>query len=243
MAMHLTDRVRRELMRPFSLEGDDDFFTDGSIGVALSGARRGAAELVRDADAAMYRAKATGGATAELFDSACATRPSSACATERALRRGLRAASCACTTSHLVARDRRVEAVEALARWARPGHGLVSPAGFIGVAEESGLMTCRRRVGAERGVPPARRVARRAGDAAPLPVHVNVSSRELEQPASRASWRARSPTPASIPPTSASRSPRRAARAHAAPAVAARRDQGDSACGSRWTTSAPATRR
>ena len=183
MAMHLTDRVRRELMRPFSLEGDDDFFTTGSLGVALSGATSGAAELVRDADAAMYRAKAAGGATAELFDSALRHEAVERLRTERALRRGLPRGELRLHYQPIWSLETgKIEAVEALARWARPGHGLVSPAGFIGVAEECGLMTAVGEWVLGEACRQAATWRAELGDAAPLPVHVNVSSRELEQP-------------------------------------------------------------
>jgi diguanylate cyclase (GGDEF)-like protein/PAS domain S-box-containing protein len=183
MAMHLTDRVRRELMRPFSLEGDDDFFTTGSLGVALSGATSGAAELVRDADAAMYRAKAAGGATAELFDSALRHEAVERLRTERALRRGLPRGELRLHYQPIWSLETgQIEAVEALVRWARPGHGLVSPAGFIGVAEECGLMVAVGDWVMREACRQAAEWRVELGEAAPLPVHVNVSSRELEQP-------------------------------------------------------------
>jgi diguanylate cyclase (GGDEF)-like protein/PAS domain S-box-containing protein len=182
MAMALTDRVRRELMRPFSHEGDEDFYATGSLGVALSSAISGAAELVRDADAAMYRAKAAGGAHAELFDSTLRHEAVERLRTERALRRGLPQGELRLHYQPIwCLESSRIEAVEALVRWARPGHGLVPPGAFVPVAEECGLMT-------QVGEWVLREACRQAaewraalGDAAPLPVHVNISARELEQ--------------------------------------------------------------
>jgi diguanylate cyclase (GGDEF)-like protein/PAS domain S-box-containing protein len=183
MAMKLTDRVRRELVRPFSLEAEEDFFATASLGVALSSVTSGAAELVRDADAAMYRAKAGGGARAELFDHAMRDAALERLGTERALRQGLPRDELRLHYQPIFdLASGRIEAVEALVRWERPGHGLVAPGAFIGVAEECGLIPA---VGAWVLRAACRQAAAwraELGDAAPLPVHVNVSARELEQP-------------------------------------------------------------
>ena len=244
MAMHLTDRVRRELMRPFSLEGDDDFFTTGSLGVALSGATSGAAELVRDADAAMYRAKAAGGATAELFDSALRHQAVERLRTERALRRGLPRGELRLHYQPIWSlQSGKIEAVEALVRWARPGQGLVSPGDFVGIAEECGLMPAVGEWVLGEACRQAATWRAELGEAAPLPVHVNVSSRELEQVDFPSIVATRSPPPASTRPTSCSRSPRPAcssARSARRPCCGRSRRP---ACGSRSTTSGPATPR
>jgi diguanylate cyclase (GGDEF)-like protein/PAS domain S-box-containing protein len=182
-AMLLTDRVRRELERPFSLEGDEDFYATVSLGVALSGPTTRAVDLVRDADAAMYRAKAAGGADAELFDFAMRDAAVERLRTERALRRGLLRDELRLHYQPIWSLEsREVVAVEALVRWERPGHELVPPGAFIGVAEEVGLMQ-------QLGEWVLREACRQAaawraelGPDAPLPIHVNVSSRELEQP-------------------------------------------------------------
>jgi EAL domain-containing protein (putative c-di-GMP-specific phosphodiesterase class I) len=181
--MLLTDRVRRELERPFSLEGDEDFYATVSLGVALSGPTTRAVDLVRDADAAMYRAKAAGGADAELFDFAMRDAAVERLRTERALRRGLLRDELRLHYQPIWSLEsREIVAVEALVRWERPGHGLVPPGAFIGVAEEVGLMQ-------QLGEWVLREACRQAaawraelGPDAPLPIHVNVSSRELEQP-------------------------------------------------------------
>ena len=182
-AMKLTDRVRRELMRPFSLEGEEDFFATVSLGVAFSGATSGAAELVRDADAAMYRAKAAGGAQSELFDHAMRDAAVERLRTERALRQGLPRDELRLHYQPIFdLESRRIEAVEALVRWERPGHGLVAPGAFIGVAEECGLIPALGEWVLREACRQAAAWRAELGDAAPLPIHVNVSSRELEQP-------------------------------------------------------------
>jgi diguanylate cyclase (GGDEF)-like protein/PAS domain S-box-containing protein len=182
-AMRLTDRVRRELTRPFSLEADDDYFATVSLGVALSGPTSGAAELVRDADAAMYRAKAAGGANAELFDSDMRHAAVERLRTERALRRGLERGELRLHYQPIWSlASGRIEAVEALVRWERPGHGLVPPGGFVPLAEEVGLMQAVGEWVLREACRQAAAWRAELGEAAPLPVHVNVSSRELEQP-------------------------------------------------------------
>jgi diguanylate cyclase (GGDEF)-like protein/PAS domain S-box-containing protein len=182
MAMKLTDRVRRELIRPFSLEGEDDFFATVSLGVALSSTTSGAAELVRDADAAMYRAKATGGARSELFDSQLRAEAVERLHTERALRRGIDQGELRLHYQPIWdLATRQVEAVEALVRWERPGHGLVAPGAFVGVAEECGLIGPIGEWVLREACRQAAVWREQLGEAAPLPVHVNVSARELEQ--------------------------------------------------------------
>ena len=182
MAMKLTDRVRRELIRPFSLEGEDDFFATVSLGVALSSTTSGAAELVRDADAAMYRAKATGGARSELFDSQLRAEAVERLHTERALRRGIDHGELRLHYQPIWdLATRQVEAVEALVRWERPGHGLVAPGAFVGVAEECGLIGPIGEWVLREACRQAAVWREQLGEAAPLPVHVNVSARELEQ--------------------------------------------------------------
>jgi diguanylate cyclase (GGDEF)-like protein/PAS domain S-box-containing protein len=183
MAMSLTDRVRRELMRPFTLEGDEELYATGSLGVALSGATSGAAELVRDADAAMYRAKADGGAHAELFSSALRHEAVERLRTERALRKGLPRGELRLHYQPIWSLETgRIVAAEALVRWARPGHGLVSPGGFVGVAEECGLIQALGEWVLRDACRQAAAWRAELGAAAPLPVHVNVSARELAQP-------------------------------------------------------------
>jgi diguanylate cyclase (GGDEF)-like protein/PAS domain S-box-containing protein len=184
VTLQLTDRVRRDLVRPFSLDGDEDFFATASLGVAISDALGATAEtLVRDADAAMYRAKAAGGGRYELFDSNMREEAVTALRTERDLRQGLAREELRLHYQPIWALDSgSIEAVEALVRWERPGHGLLSPGAFIAIAEESDLILSLGEWVLEEACCQAAAWRAELGDDAPLPMHVNVSARQLAQP-------------------------------------------------------------
>jgi EAL domain-containing protein (putative c-di-GMP-specific phosphodiesterase class I) len=138
--MRVADRLAGSLRAPFELDGEQRFVTV-SVGVTLSTHGADAEELLRDADAAMYRAKELGKARCELFDQSMRSR-----ALERLeLEAGLR---------HVLERDElelhyqpavdlesgRVVSVEALLRWQHPEHGTLSPSRFIPLAEQTGLI-------------------------------------------------------------------------------------------------------
>jgi EAL domain-containing protein (putative c-di-GMP-specific phosphodiesterase class I) len=116
-----------------------------SIGVAVAGASR-PDELLRDADTAMYHAKDQGRARFEMFDDALRARVVDRHQTERDLRRALAGRELVFRYQPVVALETgRPVGFEALLRWEHPVRGLLPPADFLGVAEETGLMS---RVGA-----------------------------------------------------------------------------------------------
>src|SRR6185437_12382706 len=114
----------------------------GSIGVALPSAGHDLPEsLLRDADAAMYRAKQRGRARFELFDADMRATLLRRMETEAELRRALERDELHLVFQPVIEIDSgRLVAVEALARWDHPERGAVPPAEFIPVAEESGLI-------------------------------------------------------------------------------------------------------
>ncbi len=113
-----------------------------SIGIALSPAGRlGAEELIRDADAAMYRAKAKGGGAVELFDESMRSQVLRRLRTETLLRQSLDTDRFEVVYQPIHdLRDSSVVGVEALVRWDHPERGLVGPDEFLAVAEETGLI-------------------------------------------------------------------------------------------------------
>ena len=139
-AIEAADRIRNAFDLPFRI-GLHAVFTSVSIGIAFADAGEGQADLIRHADIAMYRAKARGRARWEIFDPAMdvAARERQRLETDlrRALERGeLRVyyqPEVEIETGHLVG-------MEALVRWHHPERGLVPPAEFITVAEETGLI-------------------------------------------------------------------------------------------------------
>ena len=133
-------RVLAAFSRPFVLAGRELFAT-ASIGVAVSQEHDTAERLLRDADVAMYRAKERGGARYEVFDAAMRRRSLERMQTENELRRALGQDELALHYQPVVSLDdRTVIGAEALIRWEHPERGLLSPAAFIPVAEESSLI-------------------------------------------------------------------------------------------------------
>jgi EAL domain-containing protein (putative c-di-GMP-specific phosphodiesterase class I) len=129
------------LKLPFNLDGHE-VFTTASIGIALSNNRYETAEAVlRDADTAMYRAKAEGKARYEVFDMVMHARVVALLQLENDLRRAIEREEFCLHYQPIVAlTDGRVTGFEALVRWQHPERGLVQPAEFIPVAEETGLI-------------------------------------------------------------------------------------------------------
>jgi Amt family ammonium transporter len=100
-----------------------------------------AGEIVRDADAAMYRAKAQGRGRVQLFDASTREHELLRVHTETALRLALDRGELRVHYQPIFAlSDLRPVGVEALVRWQHPTRGLLPPGDFIAVAEESGLI-------------------------------------------------------------------------------------------------------
>jgi diguanylate cyclase (GGDEF)-like protein/PAS domain S-box-containing protein len=183
----LADRAIRALSEPFALERSEVVVT-ASIGIAVT--RRPsdrAASLLRDADAAMYRAKSLGGARYELFDQAMHTEAVTRLLTERGLREALERHEFRVLFQpqfELASGERVAE--EVLLRWAHPVRGLVAPSEFIDVAEETGLIVPIGTWVLDQACQRASRLrtdpARGAHDRAPINVSVNVSARQLLRP-------------------------------------------------------------
>ena len=140
-ATKVADRVEKELSAPFILSGQEIFVTV-SIGIALSDRSYERPEdLLRDADIAMYRAKALGKARCELFDTQMRTQAVARLQFESDLRRALLRREFQVYYQPIVLLETgRISGFEALTRWNHPTRGLISPAEFVPVAEETGLI-------------------------------------------------------------------------------------------------------
>jgi diguanylate cyclase (GGDEF)-like protein/PAS domain S-box-containing protein len=139
----VSDHAHRldELLRaPFTLDGVELMLT-ASIGIAMwNGGDEPADELVRHADAAMYRAKDRGRGRIELFDEPMQAQVSERLALESALRRAIDRDELVSYYQPIVAfTSGRATHLEALVRWQRPDD-LVPPDQFISIAEETGLI-------------------------------------------------------------------------------------------------------
>jgi diguanylate cyclase (GGDEF)-like protein len=177
-AIEIAERLQRAVARPMQLETGEHVLS-ASIGIALTEVPgRGADELVRDADAAMYRAKEKGRGRYELFDAALRARVVERLRVEHDLRGALERDELRVWYQPIVSvKADGPLAVEALVRWQDPRRGLITPDAFVNIAEETGLIT---RVGDAVLRQAVRDVARWQHQfATPLQVCVNASGRQL----------------------------------------------------------------
>lgn len=140
-AIRVAERIQRTLSQPFQI-GGHEVFTTVSIGIALSSsAYESAEDVLRDADIAMYRAKVLGKARHAVFDTEMHAHAASILRLETDLRRALERDEFRLHFQPIVdMSNRRLAGFEALLRWYHPERGVVSPAEFIPVAEETGLI-------------------------------------------------------------------------------------------------------
>jgi diguanylate cyclase (GGDEF)-like protein len=138
-ACALAQRIIDALNAPIRL-GGKEVFTSTSIGIAVASSRyRRAEELLRDADVAMYRAKAEGRHRYALFDEHLHKEAMQLLELEGDLRRAIARNEFVPFFQPIVRlHDRSTAGYEALLRWQHPERGLLAPADFLVVAEETG---------------------------------------------------------------------------------------------------------
>lgn len=181
-AVRVAEKIQDELSRSFEL-GGHEAFTSASIGIALSSTGyQESDEILRDADTAMYRAKDAGKACYEVFDREMHSRAVIRMRLESDLRRALeREEFCVYYQPILGLATGTLAGFEALVRWQHPERGLVPPAEFIPIAEETGLIV---QLG-EWVLDAACRQTREWHDLHPankmLTVNVNLSGKQLVQ--------------------------------------------------------------
>jgi diguanylate cyclase (GGDEF)-like protein len=140
--VHLADRIADQLAAPITI-GTDTVFITMSTGIALSlgGGRTTPEAMLRDADAALHRAKERGRARTELFVEDLRHHAVNQLRTASDLHRALEGKEFRVVYQPEVdLRTGHVMAVEALVRWHHPERGLVPPAEFIPLAEQTGLI-------------------------------------------------------------------------------------------------------
>ena len=181
-ATRIARRVLDALEDPVD-EAEGGVHVGASIGVSLAQGGDATAEgLVRDADAAMYRAKERGRGRIELFDEGMRSRLVTRLAEERRLRAAVAQEELDLHFQPVVALPgQEVVGVEGLVRWRHPERGVVAPAEFIPLAEESGLITDLGHWVLEEGCRQAGGWARELGPERPLEVALNLSTRQLSE--------------------------------------------------------------
>jgi diguanylate cyclase (GGDEF)-like protein len=181
-ATRVAERIGEALTRPFIVRRREHFVS-ASIGIAISGGGDDPEGLIRDADAALYRAKERGRGGYEIFDEVMRARVIDHMQTENDLRRALQRKELELHYQPIVRmRDRAIVSMEALLRWNHPERGLVGPLAFIPVAEESRLILPIGRWVLEEACRRAAAWQARRPDSAPIGVAVNLSARQLADP-------------------------------------------------------------
>ena len=143
VALAAAEAIRASFQQPFRLRGSDIFSSAslGTIFVPAEGEPCSAEGLIRDADTAMYRAKASGRDGVAVFDSRMRDEVSERLSLEQDLRRAVELQELRVHFQPIVRlSDSGVEGFEALVRWHHHSRGLIPPDQFIPIAEESDLI-------------------------------------------------------------------------------------------------------
>jgi diguanylate cyclase (GGDEF)-like protein/PAS domain S-box-containing protein len=182
-AISIAQRIQIDLSKPFKLE-EREVFTTVSIGIALSSTGyKNPGDIMRDADAAMYRAKSLGKARYELFDKEMHAITVDLLQLETDLRKALENGELFVQYQPIVSLSTfALQGFEALVRWRHPERGLVSPMDFVPIAEETGLIiqigdwvlreACRQ----------MQRWNRQFRSEKPFIISVNLSCKQFAQP-------------------------------------------------------------
>ena len=183
-ATHVAERIHRAMMVPFNVEGQDIFLTV-SIGITLnSSSYQNTEDVLRDADIAMYRAKAAGRNCYEVFDRGMHDAVLKRLEMESDLHRSLEGSDFLLHYQPIVSfADGHVHSLEALVRWQRPRAGFTNPGEFIGLAEETGLIVQLDRWVLRHSCQQMQSWIEEFGpQACPHSISVNLSSRHFSRP-------------------------------------------------------------
>jgi diguanylate cyclase (GGDEF)-like protein len=181
-ATRVAERIAEVLTKPFVLR-QREHFVSASTGISIATGNETPEALIRDADAALYRAKERGRGGYEIFDEVMRSRVIEHMQTENDLRRALQRDELELHYQPIIdLHDSSVVALEALLRWRHPDRGLLGPAAFIPVAEESRLIVPIGRWVLEQACREAARWQQRDPDSRPIGIAVNLSPKQLGSP-------------------------------------------------------------
>jgi len=181
-AVRVAERIQERLAIPFVVEGQE-VVTTASIGIAFCAlSYTNSEDLVRDAEIAMYRAKREGKARCQVFDNAMHTFAVKRLRLETDLRRALELGEFRVHYQPIVSlKSGKVVGFEALSRWQRP-EGLLLPAHFIQIAEETGIILPMNRLLLREACLQLRAWHSQFPCDPPLTMSVNITPKEFAQP-------------------------------------------------------------
>lgn len=182
--MLVAERLRATFLNPFIVDGQQ-VFTSATVGIAVSstGYER-PDDILRDASIALHRAKSAGGTSCELFDPAMRQRAVARLQAETELRQAIETRAFAVFYQPIVCLTTGViVAFEALARWRHPARGIVSPAEFIPLAEETGMIFDIAKLTLAESCRQMAAWRRTFGAEAPAAISVNLSNTQFADPA------------------------------------------------------------
>ncbi len=204
-AVHATERVQQRLQIPISV-GGRRLFVSASVGIAIGGVNgKQAADLLRDADLAMYQAKRSGKARYAVFEEEMNTRAIERLELEHDLRQALKrgefrvyyqpqmlldadlqrhlgSVGSRAVVAGTATQAPRIAGMEALVRWVHPERGLLLPDDFIPLAEETGLIVDIGELVLAEACRKTKEWQARFPAELPLAVCVNLSARQFREP-------------------------------------------------------------
>ncbi len=181
-AVQIAERIQKSLKKPFNLSGSE-VFVSASIGIALSTAgHKRAEDMLRDADIAMYRAKAKGRAQYQIFDRTMHEYASRQLSLETEMRRALENREFLIYYQPLINLETEsLTGFEALVRWKHPTRGIIQPSEFIPAAEDNGLILPLGNWILQESCRQLRQWQTENPSASPLMVSVNLSTKQFSQ--------------------------------------------------------------
>ena len=182
-AVRVAERLQQAVSVPFDVDGHT-IFPSASIGIAVSSSIHGSgADLIRDADIAMYRAKSSGGGQCAVFDTTMHQSAVERLQLETDMRQAFDAHEFRLYYQPIVSiAERRIVGFEALIRWQHPTRGLLTPAAFLRLAEETGLVTRLDSWVLRTACADARQWQLRSPGEPALSVSVNISAQGFGRP-------------------------------------------------------------
>jgi diguanylate cyclase (GGDEF)-like protein len=180
-ALAMAARLRAGLNSPIRV-GGKEMLVSATVGVAVAETNQDADELLRNADLAMYDAKGRGEEGFALYQKSMHAAAIARLDLESSLRRAIELEQFEVYYQPVVELGRNeIRGVEALLRWNHPQRGILGPAEFIPVAEDTGLILRLGSWALATAMGQARRWTDALGDGASLSLSVNLSARQLQR--------------------------------------------------------------